>query len=85
MLGSCEEVKEDVMTEANGAEVLGETVPRPSMILVCASRNCSFMGSFCSDEISHKLILFGRGTIQKFLGSCDGQDLHRIQVSLLLV
>jgi hypothetical protein len=27
VLGSCEEVKEDVVTEANGAEVLGEAVP----------------------------------------------------------
>ncbi len=62
-LGSCEGVKEDILTETNGAKVLSEVVPQPNVVLVCASCNFSFTGSFCSDEISHELILLGRGTI----------------------
>jgi hypothetical protein len=62
-LGSCEGVKEDVVANSNGLKVSGEMVPRPSVVLVCASRNCSFMGSFCSNKVSHKLILLGSGAI----------------------
>ncbi len=51
------------MANANGSEVLGESVPRLSMVLVCASRNCSFTGTHCSDEVSHELISLGSGTI----------------------
>ncbi len=46
-----------IVTEANGAKILGEAVPQLSVVLVCAPRNCSFTGNFCSNEISHKLIL----------------------------
>jgi hypothetical protein len=49
--------------DANGSEVLGELVPQPGMVLVCASPKCSFTGSLCSDEVSHELILLGSGTI----------------------
>jgi hypothetical protein len=58
-LGSCEGVEEDVVADSNGLEVLGKALPRPSLVLVCASRNCSLMGSFCSNEASHELILLG--------------------------
>ncbi len=63
LLGSGEGVKEDVVADSNGLEIPGEMVPRPSVVLVCASRNCSFTGSFCSNEVSHKLILLGSGAI----------------------
>ncbi len=43
--------------------VLRYLVNRPSVVLVCASRNCSFTGSLCSNEVSHELILLGSGTI----------------------
>ncbi len=56
-------VKEDVVANTNGFEIPGEMVPLPSVVLVCASRNCSFTGSFCSNKVSHKLILLGNGTI----------------------
>ncbi len=62
-LRSHEAIEEDVMADANGFEIPGETVPQLSVVLVCASRNCSFTGSFCSNEVSHKLILLGNGTI----------------------
>jgi hypothetical protein len=62
-LGSCEGVEEDVVTNSNGLEVSGEKVPRLSMVLVCASHNCSFTGSFCSNKVSHELILLGIGAI----------------------
>jgi hypothetical protein len=62
-LGSGEGVKEDVVANSDGLEVSGETVPQPSMVLVCASHNCSFTGSFCSNKVSHKLILLGSGAI----------------------
>jgi hypothetical protein len=61
LLRSYEGVEEDVEANANGFEIPGET--QPSVVLVCASRNCSFTGSFCSNNVSHKLILLGNGTI----------------------
>jgi hypothetical protein len=54
-LGSCEGVKEDVVANSDGLEVSREASPRPSLVLVCASRNCSLTGSFCSNEVSHEL------------------------------
>ncbi len=63
LLGSCEGVEKDVVANSDGLKVSGETVPRPSVVLVCASHNCSFMGSFCSNEVSHELILLGSGAI----------------------
>ncbi len=51
------------MADADDSEVLGESVPRLSLVLVCTSRNCSFTGSLCSNEVSHELILLGSGTI----------------------
>ena len=51
------------MGEPDGGEVLVEPSPRPSLVLVCASRNCSFTGSFSSNEINHELISLGNGTI----------------------
>jgi hypothetical protein len=38
-LRSREGVEEDVVADADGFEIPGETVPRPSVLLVCASRN----------------------------------------------
>ncbi len=61
--GSCEGVEEDFVANANGSKVLGELLPQQSMVLMCVSCNCSFTGSFCSNEVSHKLILLGRVTI----------------------
>jgi hypothetical protein len=63
LLGTCEGVKEDVVANSDGLEVLGEASPRPSLVLVCASRNCSLTGSFCSNEVSHVLILLGSGAM----------------------
>jgi hypothetical protein len=63
LLGSCEGVKEDVVADSNGLEVLGKASPRPSLVLVCASRNCSLTGSFCSNKVSHKLISLGSGAM----------------------
>ena len=37
---------EDAVAEADGSKVFGETVPRLRVVLVCASCNCSFAGSF---------------------------------------
>ena len=51
------------MADANGYEVLGESVPQRSVVLVCASRNCSFMGSLFSNEVIHELISLGSATI----------------------
>jgi hypothetical protein len=62
-LESCKGGEEDVMVDSDGSEVLGETVPQPSIIVVCASRNCFFTGSFISNKVSHKLILLGSGAI----------------------
>jgi hypothetical protein len=62
-LGSGEGVEEDVVADSNGLKIPRETVPRLSMVLMCASHNCSFTGSFCSNEVSHKLILLGSGAI----------------------
>ncbi len=62
-LESCEGVEEDVVADSDGLEVSGEASPRPSLVLVCASRNCSLTGSFCSNEVSHELILLGSGAI----------------------
>jgi hypothetical protein len=62
-LGLCDGIKEDVVTKANGCMELGEAVSQPSVILVCASRNCSFTSSFFSNKISQELILLGRGAI----------------------
>ena len=62
-LGSGEGLEVHVVAESNGGEVHGESLPRPSLVLVCASRNCSFTGSFCSNEVSHKLISLGSCTI----------------------
>jgi hypothetical protein len=45
-LRSCEGVKEDVIADADGSKVFGEPVPQLSVVLVCASCNCSFAGSF---------------------------------------
>ncbi len=61
-LRSCEGVEKDVVANANGFKIPGETVPQLSVVLVCASCNCSFTGSFCSNEVSHKLILLGNCT-----------------------
>jgi hypothetical protein len=55
-LGSCEGVEEEVEANANGSKVLGESLPQPVVVCVCASHNCSFTGSFCSNKISHALI-----------------------------
>ncbi len=63
LLRSREGVKEDAVADAVGFEIPGETVPGPSVVLVCASRNYSFTGSFCSNKVSHKLILLGNDTI----------------------
>ncbi len=63
LLGSCEGVEEDVVANSDGLKVSGEMVPRPSVVLVCASRNCSFTGSFCSNEVSHKLFSLDSGAI----------------------
>jgi hypothetical protein len=63
LLESCEGVEEDVVANSNGLKVSVETVPRPSVVLVCASRNCSFTGSFCSNGVSHELISLGSGAI----------------------
>ncbi len=63
LLGFFEEVKKDIMANTDGSKVLGEMVPCPSVVLVCASRNCSFMGSFSSNKVSHELILLGSGSI----------------------
>jgi hypothetical protein len=65
----------------DGIEVLGEAIPRPSVVLVCASCNCSFTGSFSSNEVSHELISLGSGTMWKRCGSWEGQDLRGIVVS----
>jgi hypothetical protein len=62
-LGSCEGVKEDVVADTDRSEVLGKTVTQPSVVVVCASCNCSFTGSFSSNEVSHKLISLGIGVI----------------------
>ncbi len=62
-LGSGEGVEEDVVANSYGLKVSGEMVPRQSVVLVCASRNCSFTGSFCSNEVSHELISLGSGAI----------------------
>jgi hypothetical protein len=62
-LGSGEGVEEDVVAGSNGLKIPGETVPRLSVVLVCASRNCSFTGSFCSNKVSHELILLGSSAI----------------------
>ena len=51
------------MGESNGVEVLVEPSPRPSLVLVCASRNCSFTGSLSSNEVNHELISLGNCTI----------------------
>ncbi len=63
LLRSHEGVKEDVEADADGFKIPGEMVPQPSVVLVCASRNCSLTGSFCSNKVSHKLISLGNGTI----------------------
>ena len=63
LLGSCEGVEEDVVADSDGLEVSGEASPRPSLVLVCASRNCSLTGSFCSNEVSHELISLGSGAM----------------------
>ena len=63
LLRSCEGIKEDVLANSAGIETLGEAVPQPSLIPVCASRNCSFMGSFSSNKVNHELILLDSGTI----------------------
>ncbi len=62
-LGSGEGVEKDIVANSDGLKVSGETVPRPSVVLVCASHNCSFTGSFCSNEVSHELISLGSGAI----------------------
>ncbi len=62
-LGSCEGVQEDVVADSDGLKVSGEAWPQPSLDLVCASRNCSLTGSFCSNKVSHELILFGSGAM----------------------
>ncbi len=63
LFGSCERVEEDIVANADGSEVLGELLPQPSVVLVCASCNCSFPGNFCSNKVSHELILLGRVSI----------------------
>ncbi len=63
LLSSCKGVKEGVMADSDASKVLGETVPRSSVVLVCASCNCSRMGSISSNAVSHKLILSGSGAI----------------------
>ena len=62
-LRSCEGIEEEVVADSNGFKILGEAVPQPSLVLVCASRNCSFTGSFSSNKVNHELILLGSGTI----------------------
>ena len=62
-LGSCEGAKENVVADSNGLEVSGEALPRLSLVLVCASRNCSLAGSFCSNEVGHELISLGSGAM----------------------
>jgi len=62
-LGTGERVEESVVGEADGVEVEAEAFPRPRSVVVCASRNCSFTGSFSSDEVSHELISLGSCTI----------------------
>ncbi len=57
-LGSREGVEEDVVADTDGSKVLG-----PSVVVVCAFRNCSFMESFSSNKVSHELILLGSGAI----------------------
>ena len=62
-LVSGERLKVQVMAESDGVKILGETLPGLSLVLVCASSNCSFTGSFSSNEINHELISLGSGTI----------------------
>ncbi len=62
-LGSGEGLEVHVVAESDGGEVHGELSPRPSLVLVCVSRNCSFTGSFLSNEVSHELILLGSGAM----------------------
>jgi hypothetical protein len=50
LLGSGDEVKENVVAESDGIKVSGEASPRPSLVLMCASRNCSFTGCFCNND-----------------------------------
>ncbi len=59
LLGSGKGVKEDIMAESDGLEVSREALPQLSLVLVCASRNCSFTRNFCSNKVSHELILLG--------------------------
>ena len=52
-----------VVAESDGVEIHGELSPRPSLVVMCASRNCSFTGSFCSNKVGHELILLGSSTL----------------------
>ena len=63
LLGSCEGFEVRVVAESNGVEIHRESLPQPSLVFVCASRNCSLTSSFCSNKVSHELILLRSGTI----------------------
>ena len=51
------------MADFDASKVLGDMVPRSSVVLVCASHNCYCTGSFSSNSVSHELILLGSGAI----------------------
>ncbi len=59
--------------------------PSSSPILLRCSCNSTFMGSRCSIEVSHKLILLGSGDFLKCSGNCLQKWEHRIKVSLSLL
>ena len=81
---SPEAVKEHIVGDSNRSAPLNPSSPRPSLILVCLSRNCSFTGSLRSSEVSQETISFGTGRISKFAGTCEGTHVLRIVVSSLL-
>jgi hypothetical protein len=73
LLGSCEGVKEEVVANTNGSKVLDESLSRPVVVFVCASHNCSFTGSFCSNEVCHDLILLGRVLFENAVEAARGK------------
>jgi hypothetical protein len=51
------------------------------LVLLCLSRNCFLTVSLCSNEVSHKTISLGRGTMLKCVGICSGTCWYKRLVS----
>jgi len=76
LLASAEVVEEDIIPEANGAEVLEPAFPAAYLLLVGAFGDSVVSGCSRSFKVSQEEISFGSGSSRKPFGTCSGQEVR---------